>query len=118
LSLEGSGKSGQISVCFMSDKSIRELNYRYLGKGAPTDVLAFEAGEKGGVFLADLAVSSDTALRNAKIYQTSPLYELYLYVAHGVLHLLGYNDSTARQTKIMQRKAAAIINSLNFNLCP
>jgi len=53
---------------------------------------------------ADVVVSTDTAAANALIFKTSPAYELNLYVIHGILHLLGYDDRSARQRKKMRQR--------------
>ena len=84
------------------------MNLEFLHRDQPTDVLAFESGE--------IVVSSDTAIRNARIFKTKPLYELYLYVVHGVLHIIGYDDRTKKQRERMQKKADDILQALQ--LCP
>ncbi|MFH0826308.1 MAG: rRNA maturation RNase YbeY [Candidatus Omnitrophota bacterium] len=108
LSSESIKRPGEITVCFVSDLTIRKMNLRFLGKDQPTDVLAFDSGE--------IAVSTDAAIRHAKIFGTSPLYELYLYVVHGLLHILGYQDRTRKQREHMQEKAENILRALS--LCP
>ena len=54
--------------------------------------------------MADIVVSADTAIRNAKIYNTTPRQEILLYAIHGILHILGYNDSNPKQRMIMRKK--------------
>lgn len=71
-------------------------------------MLAFDSGE--------IVVSSDAAVRNAKIFKTEPLYELTLYVVHGVLHILGFEDRTKKQRESMQEKAENILRT--FYPCP
>lgn len=94
---------------------IKELNLMYLGENSPTDVITFDnAQNKKGILSADIAVSTDTAIRNARIFKTTPLYEIYLYVVHGILHLLGYHDKTTRQKKLMQHKTNHILAALNI----
>ena len=114
--LEGVKKSGEITLCFINDSEIRELNLMYLSKNCSTDVIAFDNSldNKEGILLGDIAVSTDTAIRNARIYKTTPSYEIYLYVIHGVLHLLGYDDKTQKERKIMQSKANHIISTLSI----
>src|SRR4030042_1370702 len=90
LSSEGLRKSGEITICFVGDEKIKGFNKKYRGQNYPTDVLAFDTSgpiDRGRIF-ADIMVSVDTAIRNAEIFKTTPLYELYLYVIHGFLHLL------------------------------
>lgn len=114
LSSEGIKKSGEITACFVDDRKIKELNLKYLGKNNPTDVIAFDiAGPKSpDKYFADIVISTDRAIDNAKVFHTTPLYELYLYVIHGVLHILGYEDKASMQRKIMQKKEKEILATL------
>jgi len=99
----------EVCVDFINDIRMRELNLLYAGRYLSTDVLSFNNSLKKGELFADIAVSLDTAARNAKIFKTTPLYEAYLYVVHGVLHLLGYDDSTDKERLKMQIKAESIL---------
>lgn len=98
-------KSGEITILFLDDKQIKELNLLYLGRDCPTDVIAFDNSTKKKELCADIVVSAETAVRNARIFKTTPLYEIYLYVIHGLLHILGYDDKTIKQRKIMENRA-------------
>jgi probable rRNA maturation factor len=91
----------EVSVCLVDGKVMKNLNRKYFGKNNPTDVIAFNTG--------DIAVSTDAAIINARIFKTTPVYELLLYVAHGVLHILGYDDKTIQERKTMENKAKNII---------
>lgn len=79
---------------------------KFLGCNAPTDVIAFNFNEPADSreIIADIAISTDTAIRNARNYKTTRSYELYLYVVHGVLHILGYKDNNKANSSVMQRK--------------
>ncbi|OGX40887.1 MAG: rRNA maturation RNase YbeY [Omnitrophica WOR_2 bacterium RIFCSPLOWO2_01_FULL_41_12] len=100
---------GEITFCFVNDKKIKSLNREFLHKNYSTDVLSFDFSTQGKEIFADVVISTDTAVRNATIYKTSSLYEVYLYVVHGTLHLLGYDDKTKEQRKIMDQKAKEIL---------
>ena len=78
----------------------------------PTDVLSFNLSDKlkSKQLSADIVVCADVAKTNAKIYKTSTTHELELYAIHGVLHLLGYDDHTLRQTKQMRNKESIYVN--------
>jgi len=116
LSSEGTRRKGEITLLFCDDRKIRELNREFLGKRGATDVIAFNLSEKGEDKLAaDIAVSAQAAERNARIFRTSPLYELHLYVAHGVLHILGYDDRKAKDTAVMREKEETIMASLRLS---
>jgi probable rRNA maturation factor len=111
-------KSGEITVCFVNDKTIKQLNRRFLRRNCPTDVISFGISADARQMRADIAVSSDTALRNSRIYSTTPLCELYLYVVHGVLHLVGYDDKTIKGRLRMDKRSVSILRKLKFPLSP
>lgn len=111
--------SGEITICLVNDAHIRKFNREYLGKDNPTDVIAFDLAprnlkSKGGI-VADIAISTQTAISNARIFKTSYLYELLLYAAHGLLHILGSDDKNAKQSRAMQKKAEQILEKLKLN---
>lgn len=110
LALENRAVSGALTVCFVNDALMTDLNRRYLKKDCPTDVLAFDLGTKSKKSLTgDIVICVDEAARNARIYRTTTEHELKLYAAHGLLHLLGYDDTSSRETSIMRRKEKAYI---------
>ncbi len=98
----------------MTDRRIRKLNNLYLGKHCSTDVISFDISRSDQELAADIAVSVDTAAKNAKIYRTSTLSEIYLYVIHGLLHLLGYDDGTQKKRKKMHDRQDSILTYLNI----
>ncbi|RKY29529.1 MAG: rRNA maturation RNase YbeY [Candidatus Omnitrophota bacterium] len=81
-------------------------------RNTTTDVIAFDISNNKNKIMADIVVSADQAKRNAAIFKTSCLKELCLYVIHGVLHILGYKDKTARQRKKMQQEAEVVLAKL------
>ncbi|MCM8797542.1 MAG: rRNA maturation RNase YbeY [Candidatus Omnitrophica bacterium] len=112
LSAEGFKKNAELSVYFVTDIRIRALNRKFLHKDEATDVLAFnlsKAGRKDSL-VGDIVVSAEMALRNARIFQTNPKDELRLYVVHGLLHLLGYDDQNIDAKKLMRQKEKKYAN--------
>jgi len=110
-------RTGQITICLVTDKTIRAMNLKHLHKNEPTDVLAFalqSPNPKNADILADIAVSTERALDNAKALGSCPLYEIHLYVVHGTLHILGYDDNNQRAKRIMLEKASNILAALNM----
>jgi probable rRNA maturation factor len=87
----------------VDDRMIRRLNRKYHSRDRSTDVLAFDLGD-GRRMIADIFISTDTAISNAKVFKTTPLYENHLYLVHGLLHILGYRDHTPAQRKVMRGK--------------
>ncbi|MFH1542656.1 MAG: rRNA maturation RNase YbeY [bacterium] len=82
-------KEGEINLLFVDDKEIHRLNKQYRDKDKPTDVLSFEMNEDG--VIGDIAISKETAERQAKEYGATLDEEIKRLVVHGTLHLLGYD---------------------------
>ncbi len=81
------------------------MNRKFHRQDRPTDVLAFDLGDGSRNSLAaDIVISTDTAVRNARIYGTTPEYEAGLYCVHGLLHILGYDDHSTSDTQVMRKK--------------
>jgi probable rRNA maturation factor len=112
LSGEQINQPGLINICFVDDRQIKKHNARFLKHDSATDVLAFDLSEskKGGIILADIIISTQTALRQSRAYKTTPEHELTLYVAHGILHILGYKDKTAQDIRLMRKKENHYVN--------
>jgi len=104
LSKETVVESGQINICFVTGEEIRRLNSRYSGRDSSTDVLAFDLSNAKDGYLSDIFISTDAAVYNSRNFKTTPLYESYLYVIHGILHILGYDDRTAKDRALMRKK--------------
>ena len=101
----------ELSIALVDDEEMRLLNARYRRKDRPTDVLAFaqREGEGGSArLLGDVVISVDTALRQARERGVELRDELRLLLAHGILHLLGYDHerspSEARRMFAKQRR--------------
>ena len=84
-----SRKKWKVSISFVSRSAMKELNMKYRKKNRPTDVLSFNMDE--GNILGDVVICSSVAKENAKEYGTSLKAEIARLVAHGLLHLLGYD---------------------------
>lgn len=93
----------RITVVLVSDRRIARLHQRFCGVAGPTDVLTFQDG--------DIFISADTAEANARCYQTSAVAEIRLYLAHGLLHLCGWNDQTARDAREMERRQMRLLRA-------
>ncbi|MBM7716300.1 putative rRNA maturation factor [Bacillus thermophilus] len=123
-SLEMSEKDdGEVSVIFVSNEAIRELNHSYRGKNEPTDVLSFPMEELGegemeiayahGTprMLGDIVISIDKAREQAHEYGHSLERELGFLAVHGFLHLLGYDHMTPEEEQKMFQKQEEILKS-------
>ncbi len=103
---EGIKESGYINICFADDPLIKKFNLKFLKTNSSTDVLAFNLNNnlENKILLADIMISTDTAIKNSRKFNTKPEYELMLYVTHGILHILGYDDRDKTQRKQMRKK--------------
>ena len=99
-------ESGWINICFVDNPQIKKFNAKFLKTKSSTDVLAFNLNEKKekNIILADIMISAQEALKQARNFKTTPDYELSLYVVHGLLHILGFNDHTPREIRLMRKK--------------
>jgi probable rRNA maturation factor len=91
-----------VNVVLVSDRLMAKLHKRFLNESGPTDVITFQHGE--------IVISVETARRQARAFRTSLEHELCLYIAHGLLHLRGYDDQTsagAAEMKRLQEKLVA-----------
>lgn len=109
------GKETCLNIVFLDDVQISDLHKRFLGREGPTDVLAFSMQEGGPLrgetfLLGDIAISAETALRHTKRFHTTVEGELALYVIHGILHLLGYDDHGKRSRMEMRRKERELLH--------
>jgi probable rRNA maturation factor len=103
------GLDGDVSVLLTGDEHIRRLNREFRRKNRPTDVLSFPAPESlnGHRPLAgDIAISVETAARQAGEFEHPLATELQILALHGLLHLGGYDHET--DTGRMARREAAL----------
>ncbi|MBN2453587.1 MAG: rRNA maturation RNase YbeY [Candidatus Omnitrophica bacterium] len=107
--------AAELEIIFLDDNGIRKLNRRYKHRDRPTDVLSFriDRGEFGRKdFLGVIAISADTARRNAEAFGTGFPEEVVLYVIHGILHLFGYDDRTPGKRARMSNKQEEILRKI------
>jgi len=109
---EGCPRGTELSIVVVDDATIRALNRRYRHRDRPTDVLAFPQGGGPGGLLGDVVISADRAAAQAPAYGSDVDRELQLLVVHGVLHLLGYDDTNARAAARMRRRQEEILRAL------
>ena len=92
-----------VSVVFINDKKSRQLNRMYLAHDYPTDVLAFRL-DRRALLEGEVYVNLDRARGQANKYGVPFRNEVARLVIHGLLHLLGYRDTTAPSRLKMRKK--------------
>ena len=93
-----------ISIAIVDDPTIAKLHQQFLDDPEPTDVLSFVFERSEQSLEGEVVASADTARTCAPRYRSTPEEELLLYVIHGTLHLVGYDDTTPRQRAVMRKK--------------
>lgn len=95
----------ELSISFIDDIRMRELNLSYRQINRTTDVLSFPQNEGPDfTLLGDIIISLDTADRHSKSYGVTLHGELKKLIIHGVLHLLGHDHKKKKETQIMREK--------------
>ena len=84
----------EIDVVLISDRRMSALHRKFMGISGPTDVITFQHGE--------IFISTETARRQARRHGSSLGNELRLYLVHGLLHLHGFDDQSARGKRLME----------------
>jgi probable rRNA maturation factor len=137
LAEEGVRGACELSLYFVDELSIAELNEKFLGGTGPTDVLAFpidddlpesgrspDAGSSGPdrppiepseipLLLGDVIVCPSVAERNAAEHGRTTRDELALLVVHGILHVLGMDHADDEETKVMQARERELLDRLH-----
>ena len=124
LELEHFEGSAEVSVRFVDNEQIRELNKEYRNIDRETDVLSFPLGENGvydinhdtgAKLLGDIVISVDHVKVQSEEYGHSLLREFAFLVAHSMYHLIGYDHMTEAEAAVMEEKQKNILNDLHIN---
>jgi probable rRNA maturation factor len=127
----------ELSMLFVDESAMAELNLRFLGRQGPTDVLAFPIDDdvyEGGrlpdslgpagpsdevepsdlpTLLGDVVVCPAVARRNAPTHAGSYEDEMALLVVHGILHLLGMDHADEEEATVMERREQELLDRLH-----
>jgi probable rRNA maturation factor len=125
------GDLAELSIVFCDDATIRALNREYRGQDNPTDVLSFAQEDLAErlalhsapphsapalrsapevLLLGDIVLSTDTARRQARMGRRALGAEVAWLLAHGMLHLLGYDDETDEGAAEMETRGRAVMD--------
>lgn len=102
-----------VEVLLTDEDEIRSLNREYRGIDAPTDVLSFPSGEgpEGSGLLGEVAVCLPIAEEQAEARGVTVESEIACLAVHGALHLLGYDDESDDDRRVMIEKMNAVVSS-------
>ena len=104
-----------VSVAIVGDGQIRKLNKQFLNCNSTTDCLSFDLSDDDAKSF-DLIVNAEMAVREANTRGHSAEAELALYIAHGLLHNLGFDDSKKAQAGKMHLTEDEILQKLGYGL--
>lgn len=112
--------SAELSVLLCGDAEIHALNLQHRDKDKPTDVLSFPLDEGGGAdgavsgqrVLGDVVISLDTAARQARARKRELLPEVRFLLAHGLLHLLGYDHAEPAEKREMDAMVRRLVRAI------
>ncbi|MGE7985211.1 rRNA maturation RNase YbeY [Lysinibacillus fusiformis] len=124
-SVENIEPETEVSVTFVTNDTIQDINREYRGKDQPTDVISFALEELGegevavtfeGMprVLGDIIISTDRAKEQAEEYNHSFERELGFLAVHGFLHLLGYDHMEPEEEKVMFTKQDEILQTFGL----
>ncbi|MCH2178238.1 MAG: rRNA maturation RNase YbeY [Mariniblastus sp.] len=108
----------EISLAIVDDETIHDLNARFLEHDYETDVLSFVFERESGRLSGEVIVSADTAKRVADEMNSDYSIELLLYVVHGILHLVGYDDKMPKDRQSMRLKERHYMDSAGADYQP
>lgn len=122
---ESISEETELSVNFVDDQSIKELNRNYRQQNKVTDVISFAMqelvegevgiiGENIPLTLGDIVISFDQAIAQAKEYEHSLERELGFLTVHGLLHLLGYDHMNEEEEKVMFKKQNELLDGFGL----
>lgn len=103
---------GGVTILLTDDDSVAELNERFRGKAGPTNVLSFPAPDNPEDHLGDIALAWGVCAREAAEQGKPIAHHLQHLVAHGVLHLLGYDHLTEAEAEEMEALERRILAGL------
>ena len=87
-----------VTIQLVSDTAMARLNEKFRNKRGPTDVLSFPANgarpSARAEYIGDIAISPETARRNARRFSRSLPSEMRILILHGMIHLAGYDHET------------------------
>jgi len=107
-----------ISIAIVDDTQIRKVNKQFLNQDLPTDCLSFNLSDNGtsSVKSFELIVNAEMAVKEANLRGHSSEAELALYITHGLLHNLGFDDSTQGQARKIHDAEDEILQQLGYGL--
>jgi probable rRNA maturation factor len=103
--------AAHIELALVDDATIKRVHRRFLGLDTPTDVLTFPFHEPHEPLAGQIVLSVETAARVGPAHGLTAEDEVLLYAIHGILHLCGYDDRSARAARRMRRRQEQLLHA-------
>ena len=108
-------KLDELTYIFCSDAYLLQINQQYLDHDTYTDIITFDNSSEDKVITGDIFISIERIRENAAKFNQSVIDELHRVIIHGALHLLGYKDKTAADSKNMTQMEDKYLDKRAFN---
>jgi len=106
-----------VGIAIVSDQKFRQVSKRFLNRRSSSDCLSFDLSDRADArspAMFELIVNAETAVRQAMLRGHSSQAELALYITHGLLHNLGFNDANPAQARLMHETEDRILRELGY----
>ena len=107
-------QSGAVTVLLTDNAAVAELNLQFRGRDGATNVLSFPAAASARPHLGDLALALGVCEAEARVQGKPLAHHLQHLVAHGVLHLVGFDHQSDGEAEIMEARERRILASLGI----
>ncbi len=114
--LRKEGRDARLSIVLVDNSRIKELNKQYFNSDVVTDVISFPLSNNKNSLSGEVIVSVETAVDTAGKRNISVEGEIVLYILHGILHLLGYDDDNEGDARVMHEEESKILKTLGYNV--
>lgn len=104
----------QLNFIFCSDEYLLQINYEHLDHNYYTDIITFDLSDDPEIIEGDIFISVDRVRENASSLAVPFTQELHRVIIHGLLHLIGYNDKSEEEKKVMREKEDACLSLLKL----
>lgn len=105
-----------INIAIVGDEAIKKVNADFLNTPEPTDVVSFDLSEETGAKSFEVIINAEEASRQAMQRGHSPEAELALYITHGLLHNLGFDDADRTGSQKMHSTEDEILQQAGFGI--
>ena len=109
-------QKANISIIIENDEYLRNLKIKYFNMDILTDVITFNLSDNNIELDAEIYISWDRIIDNAKKYKQTIEQESKRIIIHGCLHLVGFNDFTKEEINLMRKKEQEYLNKFNQNI--